>query len=134
MNFFKKFWSKFQILKIWQKALVLILVLYVVGALTGTLDTSSTTSTTAKSNSESSESVEKSTLNKLNDYSVNWDNYASTAKQRIADLIDESDCTNLQVEFDSADSNNDTQRNRTGESNANLMALLDDQMKKLGCY
>ncbi len=55
-------------------------------------------------------------------------------KQRIADLIDAGDCQNLQAEFDVADQNNVAQRNRTGENNASLMSLLDDQMQKIGCY
>jgi len=134
VNFLKKLWSKFLTLKVWQKALVVLLLVSFVGALTGTSETSKTPNSTAQSQPVSPEPVEKSTLDLLDEYSVDWNNYSPTVKQRIAELVDAADCTNLQNEFDNADSNNEAQRNRTGESNADLMSLLDDQMKKIGCY
>jgi hypothetical protein len=80
------------------------------------------------------EAQPETTLDVISKSNVKWENYAPAVKQRIADLIDAGDCQNLQTEFDVADQNNVAQRNRTGENNASLMALLDDQMKKIGCY
>ena len=70
----------------------------------------------------------------MNNSSVNWANYATAVKQGITDLIDAQDCEGLQSRFDSADNNNEAQRNRTGESNVDLMSLLDNEMQNIGCY
>jgi hypothetical protein len=80
------------------------------------------------------EAQPETTLDVISKSNVKWENYAPAVKQRIADLIDAGDCQNLQAEFDVADQNNVAQRNRTGENNANLMGLLDDKMKEIGCY
>lgn len=133
MAFLKKLWSKFLGLKAWQKVLVLVLAASMVaGGFSGSgqSEVSSDTSTAAVAE----EAKPKTTIDVISDSSVNWDNYAPAVKQRIADLIDAGDCQNLQAEFDIADQNNTAQRNRTGESNADLMSLLDDQMEKIGCY
>lgn len=65
---------------------------------------------------------------------VDWKNYSPIVKKRIDSLSTAKDCQGLQKEFNSADRNNDAQRNRTGKSNAELMAYLDKLMKKSGCY
>ena len=134
MKFLKQLWNKFRSLKIWQKAIVLILILTFIGSVVGSSDSTPTSEPSLGSQTTAVEPEAKSTLDKLNDSSVNWNNYAPAVKQRIAEYIDASDCTNLQVEFDNADNNNDNQRNRTGESNAELMTLLDSQLRKLSCY
>ena len=56
MNFLKQFWNKFLGLKIWQKAIVLILVLSVGGAFTGPSDTAPTSGTTASNEATTAES------------------------------------------------------------------------------
>ena len=134
MNNLKKLWTKFLSLKTWQKVIVLLLILSVLSAITGTSNDASTKSSADVSENISTDPVVKSTLDILNDSSVNWDNYAPAVKQRIADLVEAGDCANLQIEFNNADSNNDTQRSRTGESNSELMILIDEQMKSLNCY
>ncbi len=65
---------------------------------------------------------------------VNWSDYAPTVKTRIEELIQSSDCSGLQAEFDIADQNDAAQRNRVGVGNADLMNYLNSSMKKLGCY
>ncbi len=133
MNFLKGVWSKFKALKMWQKILVVILLLSVIGAFPGTSDSSNINTPITQSQTPSPEPVEKTTLNILDESSVNWNNYAPSVKQSIADLVDAGDCTKLQNEFDIADGNNVAQLNRVGENNADLMSLLYDQMQKLGC-
>jgi hypothetical protein len=44
------------------------------------------------------------------------------------------DCVGLQDEFDTADANDDLQRDRTGEGNADLMGYIDDKLDEAGCY
>ena len=135
MQFIKTIWSKFQALKVWQKIITVVLILSVIGAFTGTGESSDTSSTSVTdSQSASPEPKELTTLDKLSDSNVKWENYADTVKQRIADLIDAQDCASLQTEFDIADQNSEATRNRTGDSNANLMSLIDDQMRKIGCF
>jgi hypothetical protein len=83
----------------------------------GTSETSSTTSTLVSDNS-----------------GVKWSDYSPTVKTRIEALIQSSDCSGLQAEFDIADQNDAAQRNRVGVGNADLMNYLDSSMRKLGCY
>jgi hypothetical protein len=112
-----------------------IVVLSIISALTGTTSSENNSSeSVTTSESPSPEPKALTTVEKLSDSNVKWENYAETVKQRIADLIDAEDCTSLQAEFDIADQNSEATRNRTGESNANLMALIDDQMRKIGCF
>jgi hypothetical protein len=133
MGFLKKLWTKFLSLKSWQK--VLVIVLFVSIAASGFSGSEQSGVSSDKPTAVASEeSVPETTLDIISKSNVKWENYAPAVKQRIADLIDAGDCQNLQSEFDIADSNDTAQRNRTGESNANLMSLLDEQMKKLGCY
>ena len=134
MNRFSALWSKFKALNKWQKIVVVILILSVLGALSGTSETSTTSAQTSESQPKSEAPIEKTTIEKLNDYSVKWSNYAPVVKTRIASLIGKGDCKGLQTEFNNADRNNAAQQNRTGETNATLMSLLDDQMRNLGCY
>ena len=136
MGFLKTLWTKFLGLKTWQKVLVIVLA-YVVGSMvaggfsgSGQSGESSDKPTPVVTQ----EAQPETTLDVISKSNVKWENYAPAVKQRIADLIDAGDCQNLQTEFDVADQNNVAQRNRTGESNASLMSLLDDQMQKIGCY
>jgi hypothetical protein len=128
MNFLKSLWPKFKSLKTWQKFAVVVLIFALFGAISGSGDSGNTTV------SESEELVVETTLDKLSDSSVNWDNYAPAVKSLIADLIDTQDCEGLQTQFDNADGNNTAQLNRTGESNAELLSLLDSEMQNIGCY
>jgi len=82
----------------------------------GTSETSSSTSTAATDNA-----------------GVNWSDYAPTVKTRIEELIQSSDCSSLQTEFDVADQNDAAQRNRVGVGNADLMNYINTSMEKLGC-
>lgn len=135
MQLIKTIWSKFQAMKLWQKIITVVLILSLIGAFTGSGESSDSSSTaTTQSESPSPEPKVLTTLDKLSDSNVKWENYADTVKQRIADLIDAQDCTSLQAEFDIADQNSEATRNRTGESNANLMALIDDRMREIGCF
>jgi hypothetical protein len=135
MKFIKMIWAKFTALKVWQKVVTVIVVLSIISALTGTTSSENNSSeSVTTSESPSPEPKALTTVEKLSDSNVKWENYAETVKQRIADLIDAEDCTSLQAEFDIADQNSEATRNRTGESNANLMALIDDQMRKIGCF
>jgi hypothetical protein len=45
----------------------------------------------------------------------------------------EGDCIGLQAEFDTADANDDAQRDRVGEGNADLMAYIDQGLES-GCF
>lgn len=65
---------------------------------------------------------------------VDWENYSPTVKTRIDELAAAKDCAGLQREFDTAESNNTAQRNRTGDGNSDLMAYIDDKMAHAGCY
>ena len=65
---------------------------------------------------------------------VDWNNYSPAVKTRIEELINSNDCSGLQLEFDVADQNDTAQRNRVGDGNADLMAYIDGEMRKLGCY
>ena len=133
MGFLKTLWTKFLNLKTWQKILAIVLLgSMVVGGFSGS--GKSDESTDKSSQVATTETQPETTIDVISKSKVKWDNYAPVVKQRIADLIDAEDCQNLQAEFDNADRNNTAQRNRTGESNAELMALLDSQMKKIGCY
>lgn len=70
----------------------------------------------------------------VNDVSVPWEDYAPTVKQDIDAMTADKDCTGLQAEFNTADANNQSTMNRTGHSNADLMAYIDNAMKIAGCY
>jgi hypothetical protein len=65
---------------------------------------------------------------------VPWRDYASDLKPRIDGLAAAADCAGLQREFDTADANNAATRSRTGHSNTDLMAYIDDAMRGAGCY
>jgi hypothetical protein len=60
----------------------------------------------------------------------NWSNYTPELKERILN----SDCSELQREFDTAADNSDRQRARTGEGNLDLMNYIDERLKMKGCY
>ncbi len=66
--------------------------------------------------------------------SVNWNNYDKNVKDRIIVMANKSDCQGLQNEFNLAEQNSDSQRNRVGEGNLNLMNYIDFKMKKCNCY
>ena len=59
-----------------------------------------------------------------------WSNYDSGLKSRI----DNSNCEQLQQEFNTADANSDIQRARTGIGNYLLMGYIDSIMQSKGCY
>ncbi len=65
---------------------------------------------------------------------VDWENYAPSVKAQIDSLASASDCAGLQAEFDTADANDDAQRARTGDGNADLMSYINDKMSSAGCY
>jgi hypothetical protein len=65
--------------------------------------------------------------------SVDWENYAPSVKSRIDSLASSRDCSGLQHEFDTADANDDIQRDRTGDGNADLMGYIDKKLKDAGC-
>ena len=59
-----------------------------------------------------------------------WSNYDNSLKSRI----DNSNCQQLQEEFNIADANSDSQRARTGKGNALLMSYIDGVMQSKECY
>jgi len=65
---------------------------------------------------------------------MDWENYAPEVQARIAGLAASLDCEGLQAEFDAADANDEFQRERTGDGNADLMAYLDQRLLDIGCY
>jgi hypothetical protein len=65
---------------------------------------------------------------------VNWSNYDKNVKDRIIVMANNKDCQGLQNEFNLAEQNSDSQRNRVGEGNLNLMNYIDFKMKKCNCY
>ena len=94
--------------------------LIVIGMLgdSGSSDTNSTTTSTVMSDNSG----------------VNWGDYSPTVKTRIEELIQNTDCSSLQAEFDFADQNDAAQRNRVGVGNADLMNYINTSMQKLGCF
>jgi hypothetical protein len=60
----------------------------------------------------------------------NWSLYTPELKGRILN----SNCTELQKEFDIAADNSDRQRARTGSGNLELMNFIDARLKAKGCY
>jgi hypothetical protein len=134
MNFLKSLWRKFSGLKTWQKFVTIVLILALFGAISGSGNSGKTSDSDSQAQIESEVPVEETTLDILSKSSVNWDNYSPAVKSLIAELIDAQDCEGLQTQFDNADANNTAQLNRTGESNAELMSLLDGEMRDIGCY
>lgn len=70
----------------------------------------------------------------INASGVDWENYSPSVKERIDDMAFESDCDGLQREFDTAERNDDAQRARTGDGNADLMGYIDSKLEDAGCY
>lgn len=66
--------------------------------------------------------------------SVDWENYSSDVRTRIDGAAASGDCGALQAEFNTADANNDAQRERTGDGNADLMTYIDAKLSEAGCY
>ena len=64
---------------------------------------------------------------------VPWENYDPLVQQRIFELVGAHDCAGLQDEFDTADANDDLQRNRTGTGNAALMTYLNELLMASSC-
>jgi hypothetical protein len=85
------------------------------------------------SDSSTTDSNPSTTTNSDNS-GVNWSNYAPAVKTQIEELVNTNDCAGLQAEFDIADQNDTAQRNRVGVGNADLMAYIDGEMRRLGCY
>lgn len=65
---------------------------------------------------------------------VNWENYHPEVKTRIESMISSKDCHGLQSEFDTAYTNSDAQRARTGEGNSSLMSYIEEKKQAIGCY
>lgn len=64
---------------------------------------------------------------------VPWNDYSPNVRTTIDALATTKDCTGLQGQFDSADSNGSATMTRTGHNNAALMGYINDQMKSAGC-
>lgn len=64
---------------------------------------------------------------------VDWENYASSVRTRIDSMAASKDCAGLQAEFDTADANDDAQRERVGTGNADLMSYIDSKLSAAGC-
>jgi hypothetical protein len=64
---------------------------------------------------------------------VDWENYAPDVKTRIDGMGEAKDCAGLRTEFDTAATNNDAQRARVGDGNADLMAYIYEWLGLAGC-
>ena len=65
---------------------------------------------------------------------VDWENHAPSVRKRIDRAEERRDCRKLQREFDTAESNSERQRARTGDSNADLMDYIAASLEAAGCY
>ena len=65
---------------------------------------------------------------------VTWSNYEKEVKIRIDSLVQSENCMALQNEFNIAEDNSKSQRNRLGEGNGSLMNYIDFKMRKIKCY
>ena len=93
-----------------------------------TSGTAATTSAPAVTTAEPTETEE-------DDGGVDWENYAPAVRRRIDGLAKAKDCAGLQEQFDLAEANNDAQRERTGDGNADLMGYIDEAMSgPADCY
>lgn len=63
-----------------------------------------------------------------------WKNYDKIVKDRLAVYVLLKDCQKLQEEFDVAYNNMDSQAARTGQTTADLMDFIDNNMKRIDCY
>ena len=64
---------------------------------------------------------------------VDWQNYAPDVKTRIDGMGQAKDCAGLRTEFDTAAANNDAQRARVGDGNAELMTYIYEWLGLAGC-
>lgn len=79
--------------------------------------------------------IEKKPLSEvISQSNVDWSIYSSEVKERIFKNIELKNCLALQREQDTAYKNSDLNYNRTGVRNTNLMKLIDDSMRSIGCY
>ncbi len=62
-----------------------------------------------------------------------WSAYSPVVRERIEGLETSGDCAGLQAEFDTAEANDQGQKQRTGRDNADLMGYLNGAMDRLGC-
>lgn len=60
--------------------------------------------------------------------------YVADVVERIDVYASRGDCDALQEEFDAAEALDAAERDRTGEGTADLLAYIDDRMRKAGCY
>ena len=65
---------------------------------------------------------------------VPWDRYSPQVRDRIGTEVDKGDCKAMEDEFDAADANDERQRAKYGEGNADLLDYLDAAMADAGCY
>lgn len=61
--------------------------------------------------------------------SVEWQNYSSSAKERILEIVDNRDCRGMQRELDIAYNNR-----KSNNGAASLISFLDYSLEKSGCY
>lgn len=64
---------------------------------------------------------------------VDWENYAPAVRTRIDRLGRKSDCEGLQEQFDTAYDNDERQRSRVGEGNADLMSYIQEWLDYAEC-
>jgi hypothetical protein len=65
---------------------------------------------------------------------VEWQDYAPDVQSQLDTLAEAKDCDALQQQFDIAVSTSHSTLNRTGHSNAKLIAYIDAAMRDAGCY
>jgi hypothetical protein len=60
-------------------------------------------------------------------------NYAPDVQTRIDGMGQTKDCAGLRTEFDTAAANDDAQRARVGDGNADLMTYIVEWLALAGC-
>lgn len=63
-----------------------------------------------------------------------WNDYDTIVKEKIYKLIVEKDCKGLQLQFNTAYNNNNSQLRRIGKTNSDLLSFIDKTMRDLDCY
>jgi hypothetical protein len=124
---------------VWVWILVGVLAL---GLISSALNAGETTATDSPSATESDDSgptemaVEETEVveSEQPEVDVPWEDYDASVKLKIDELAAQNDCEGLQEQFDISDANSEATMSRTGHSNAQLMAYIDQKLQAASCY
>lgn len=124
MNALKNFWDlRSRKQRIWIVIVLSVIVLSIVGNLTGGTNSDESKVSPVTTPSETADPRTE----------VQWEDYAPSVKTRIDDMMVAKDCAGLQEQFDVTDSNNAATMNRTGHNNSKLMMYEMEAMEIAGC-